>query len=74
MLSDIEEATIAELQAAMEARRLSSRILVRTYLHRIEKLDPQLKSIIEVNPDALAFEQATKVRKPPQLPPTIDAD
>ncbi|GBD16036.1 Glutamyl-tRNA(Gln) amidotransferase subunit A [bacterium HR26] len=49
----IEEATIAELQAAMEDRRLTSRILVRTYLRRIEKLDPQLKSIIEVNPDAL---------------------
>lgn len=50
---DIEEATIAELQAAMEDRRLTSGILVRTYLRRIEKLDPQLKSIIEVNPDAL---------------------
>lgn len=50
---DIEDATIAELQAAMEDRRLTSRILVRTYLRRIEKLDPQLKSIIEVNPDAL---------------------
>jgi amidase len=50
---DIEEATIAELQAAMEDRRLTSRILVRTYLRRIEQLDPQLKSIIEVNPDAL---------------------
>ncbi len=58
VLSDIEEATIAELQAAMEARRLSSRILVRTYLHRIEKLDPQLKSIIEVNPDALDIARA----------------
>lgn len=58
MLSDIEEATIAELQAAMEARRLSSRILVRTYLRRIEKLDPQLKSIIEVNPDALDIARA----------------
>jgi amidase len=54
----IEEATIAELQAAMAEGRLSARALVRRYLRRIEALDergPRLNSIIELNPDAEAI-------------------
>src|SRR5918992_4774418 len=34
-----EEATIAELQAAMEAGRLSSRRLTQAYLRRIRQID-----------------------------------
>src|SRR5437773_3433339 len=52
---EIEEATIAELQAAMAAGRLSAVRLTRTYEHRIEALDrngPSLNSILQVNPDA----------------------
>jgi amidase len=51
-----EEATIAELQAAMAAGRLSSRELTRAYLQRIGRIDHsgiQLNSVVEVNPDAL---------------------
>jgi amidase len=51
-----EEATIAELQAAMTAGRLSSRRLTQAYLRRIRRIDLsgiQLNSVIEVNPDAL---------------------
>jgi amidase len=51
-----EEATIAELQAAMEAGRLSSRRLTQAYLRRIRRIDLsgiKLNSVIEVNPDAL---------------------
>jgi amidase len=51
-----EEATIAELQAAMEAGRLSSRRLTQAYLRRIRRIDLsgiQLNSVIEVNPDAV---------------------
>jgi len=51
-----EEATIAELQAAMTSGRLSSRRLTRAYLRRIRQIDLsgiQLNSVIEVNPDAL---------------------
>ena len=51
-----EEATIAELQRAMAAGRLTSRRLTRAYLRRIRQLDLtgiQLNSVIEVNPDAL---------------------
>ena len=54
----LEEATIADLQQRMSAGSTSSRELVEQYLSRVEALDkggPQLRSIIEVNPDALAM-------------------
>ncbi len=47
------EATVAELQAIMARRRLSSRKLTRFYLERIEELNPVLGAVIETNPDAL---------------------
>jgi amidase len=50
-----EEATIAELQAAMAAGRLTSRRLTRAYLRRIRQIDLsgiKLNSVIEINPDA----------------------
>jgi amidase len=53
-----EEATIAELQAAMEAGTLTSRRLVDAYIQRIRQIDLgglQLNSVIEVNPDARAI-------------------
>ncbi|MGH9214383.1 MAG: amidase [Acidimicrobiales bacterium] len=52
---DIEEATIAELQADMADGRLTARGLVRRYLDRIRQIDrrgPRLNSVIELNPDA----------------------
>jgi amidase len=53
---DLEEATIADLQAEMTAGRLTSVRLVRQYLARIRAIDergPALNSVIEVNPDAV---------------------
>ena len=50
-----EEATIADLQAGMEAGRFTSLDLTKAYLDRIAKLDragPALNSVIEQNPDA----------------------
>ncbi len=55
---DIEEATIAQLQAEMAAGTRSSRRLVEAYLARIEALDGSLKSVLEVNPDAVAIASA----------------
>lgn len=52
---EIEEATIAELQAMMESGELSAVDLVDMYLDRIDAIDrngPCLNSIIETNPDA----------------------
>src|SRR5574341_1767092 len=50
-----EEATIAELQAAMQAGTLTARHLVEAYIQRIRQIDlsgVQLNSVIEINPDA----------------------
>lgn len=52
----MEEYSIAALQEAMRAGKLTSRELVRAYLERIALIDqagPCLNSVIEINPDAL---------------------
>ena len=51
----VEEATIAEIHAAMKAGRLTCRALVDAYLRRIDAYDkngPALNAIVVVNPDA----------------------
>ncbi|MBI2776697.1 MAG: amidase [Chloroflexi bacterium] len=55
---ELEEATIAELQARIEKGEQTAVSLASAYLERIEHLDrrgPRLGSVIEVNPDALAI-------------------
>ncbi|HTD23201.1 MAG TPA: amidase [Terriglobales bacterium] len=58
------EATVAELQAAMASGETSSAELTHFYLRRIRALDkddqdgPGVNSIIEVNPDALVLAHA----------------
>lgn len=57
----VEERTVDQLQADMTARRATSVDLVRAYLKRIERIDrrgPTLRSIIAVNPQALAQARA----------------
>src|SRR5829696_103499 len=52
---EVEEATIAQLQARMAAGTLTSVQLVQLYLDRIVAIDqsgPTLRSVIQVNPDA----------------------
>ncbi len=52
---ELEEISVAELRAALDARRVSARELVDMYLARIDQIDrhgPRLNSILEVNPDA----------------------
>jgi amidase len=59
--SEIEEATIADLQEAMSSGRLTARRLVEMYLRRIEAIDrhgPRLQSIIETNRHALEIAEA----------------
>ncbi|KAK1412392.1 hypothetical protein QVD17_33608 [Tagetes erecta] len=48
-----KEATIQELRLAFNTNRINSRQLVEFYLGEIKKLNPVLKGILEVNPDAL---------------------
>src|SRR5215213_1710059 len=58
---ELEELTVADLQAAMTARQLTARQLAEMYLGRIDALDrngPRLNTVIEVNPDALTIADA----------------
>ena len=55
---DLEEATIADLQAGMSSGRMTSRSITQQYMARIEELDrkgPTLRHVLEVNPDALSI-------------------
>ncbi|GHI00327.1 amidase family protein [Neobacillus kokaensis] len=58
---EIEEATIVELQHAMQRGVLTSEELVQFYLDRIEEYDDSINSIIQVNEDAL--EEARQLDK-----------
>jgi amidase len=57
----VVEASIADLQKAMQAGRLTSKQLTQQYLDRIKAVDkagPRLNSVIELNPDALKDAEA----------------
>ncbi len=53
---ELDEATVADLQVAMEAGERTARSITQAYLDRIAALDrqgPELRSVIETNPEAL---------------------
>ena len=55
---DVVEASIPELQKAMESGRVTSKQLVQLYRERFKAIDksgPRINSIIAFNPDALAI-------------------
>lgn len=51
---DVVEATIPDMQLAMEEGRVTSRQLVEAYLQRIALYEERLNAVIAVNPNALA--------------------
>ncbi|CAN0878869.1 Probable amidase At4g34880 [Linum grandiflorum] len=53
MPSSIKEATIDSIQNSFNQNQLTSRQLVRFYITEIERLNPVLHGVIELNPDAL---------------------
>jgi amidase len=58
---ELDELTVADLQAAMTSGKITSHSLAEKYLARIERIDsrgPALNSLIELNPDALGIAQA----------------
>src|SRR5215469_13092689 len=60
-LVSAQEATVADIRAALEARQVTCRQLVQMYLDRIaayDKKGPALNAIIMVNPNALATADA----------------
>lgn len=53
---ELNEISISQLQEKMKAGTMTSEEITRKYLDRIEQIDkngPQLRSVIEVNPEAL---------------------
>src|SRR3989454_991983 len=62
---ELDELTIADLQAGMNSGKFSSRSLVEKYQARIEEIDrqgPAGNSVIEINPEAQPFQQ--RVERP----------
>ena len=60
-----EEATIADIHAALKSKELTCRQLVQSYIDRIEAYDkkgPALNAIIMINPNALATADALDAR------------
>lgn len=58
---DLATATIADIQAAMDAGALTSETLVQMYLKRIEAYDkngPKLNAVLQVHPKALEIARA----------------
>ncbi|MEV4036014.1 amidase [Streptomyces umbrinus] len=51
--TELDEPGIGELRRRMDDGRLTAEQLTRHYLERIERIDPLLHAVIEVNPDAL---------------------
>lgn len=55
---ELEEATLADLQAGMSSGRMTSHSITQQYIARIEELDrkgPNLRHVLEINPDALSI-------------------
>ena len=68
---EVVEATITDLQAAMEAGRVTSADLVRAHLARIAAYDqggPRLNAMIRINPRALADAEALDRERASQGP------
>lgn len=51
----VEEATIHSIQTSLNAGEITSLELTKLYIERIQKYDPVLHSIREINPDALTI-------------------
>jgi amidase len=61
MSFELDELTVADLQDRMKQGVLTAERTVEFYLERIEAVDrngPSLRSVIEINPDALAIARA----------------
>jgi amidase len=56
---ELEELSVAELGAGLASGRWTAVELTRAYLGRIEAVDGALRSVIEINPDALELAEAS---------------
>src|SRR2546423_7347689 len=63
---DLSEATIVDLQRRMDSGQDTARSLAEKYLARIDAIDragPALRSVIEINPDALTIADRLDVER-----------
>lgn len=61
---ELIEITISELQSKMRSGELSAAKLVESYTERIKLIDPKIRSVVEINPDAIKIaEKLDKERK-----------
>jgi amidase len=65
---NLEEATVAQLQSAMQSGQATAVSLARQYLDRIARIDKSVNAIIELNPDALTIaatlDEERKTKRP----------
>ncbi|GJR91330.1 probable amidase [Tanacetum coccineum] len=66
-----EEATISELRLAFNQNRVNSRQLVEFYLGEIKKLNPILRGVLEVNPDALYQADRADLERAAKVPRSL---
>nr|GEX91072.1 probable amidase At4g34880 [Tanacetum cinerariifolium] len=66
-----KEATISELRLAFDQNRVNSRQLVEFYLGEIKKLNPILKGVLEVNPDALYQADSADLERAAKVPRSL---
>ncbi|MET8685146.1 amidase family protein [Streptomyces sp. NPDC004732] len=59
---DLDTVTIPQLQARMAKGSLTSEALTRTYLRRIEKVDPKIHAVLRTSPTALREAGASDAR------------
>lgn len=59
----IIEATITDMQEAMDKGWISSEELTQLYIDRIHKYDPMLRSILEINPDATEIARSLDIER-----------
>ena len=52
---ELDEVTITELQARLTSGKLSAVALAKKYLARISEMDGRVRSVLELNPDALTI-------------------
>src|SRR4051812_27809773 len=68
---ELEEATVSDPQRRIQSGDLTAEKIVRFCLNRIETLDrngPTLRSVIEINPDALAIARSLDQERQAQGP------
>lgn len=60
---DIRELSITQIQEHFRTGRLTSVSLTQCYLNRISEMDVYLRSVIEVNPEAIALAEIADMER-----------